>query len=84
MTSTGVGKITINSSTFSTYITGAYCSAQCTNYATNTTNINSTGTYYLVYAGNTKPKSGVNVTVRITLVGYSASRSVAAIGSISA
>lgn len=82
VTASGADRITVTSTHFSTYISGACCEAYGVNYETTTANINSTGTYYLVYKGTTIPKAGVNVTVKTQLVDYNSSRSVSAIGTI--
>lgn len=78
----GSDRITVTSTYFTTYISGAYCEAYGITYGTTTANINSVGTYYLVYKGTTAPKAGMDISVKVQLVDYNASRSVSAIGTI--
>lgn len=78
----GSDRITVTSTYFTTYISGAYCEAYGITYLTTTANINSVGTYYLVYKGTSAPKAGLNASVKVQLVDYNASRSVSAIGTM--
>ena len=84
VTASSAGKITFKSTTFSVYITGAYVYIYCYNYSTNSSNVNSTGKYYLNYSGSTVPKSGKSVTVKGSLTNYSVSKTVKAKGTITA
>lgn len=82
--SSGADRITIDSDVFNTYISGAYILANCTNFTTNSANINSNTTYQLVYSGTTTPKANVSVIVSMELKNYTTSVSVNASGTINA
>lgn len=84
LTASGVDRITVYSTTFNVYISGAYCYADCTNHSVASANINATSTYYLVYSGDSIPKSGVSVSVSTTLKNHVLSRYVMSSGSMTA
>ena len=83
MRSTGKSAITVNSTEFRTYISGAYAKATCTTHSAVSQNINSVGTYKLTYSGGVIPAKNVNVSVQTKLYNYTTSKSVNASGSIS-
>ena len=84
LTASGVDRITVYSTTFNVYISGAYCYADCTSHSVASANINATTTYYLTYSGASIPKSGVSVSVSTTLINYVLSRYVMSSGSMTA
>lgn len=85
--SSGASQITVKSTYFSTYISGAYCKVYGYNLSkkkatTNVATVNDTNSYTLNYKGKYQPKRNVNVTVKAKLARHNASRSVAANGII--
>lgn len=81
---TAAGRITVNSTSFSTYINGAYIYVYCDNYSATPQNVNSVRKYYLDYIGGMIPQIREPVIVKGTLENYGLSRTVNGSGTISA
>lgn len=81
-TSTGKGYISVSSTEFSVQISGAYVNVSGSSHTTSPLTVNTVGTYRLNYSGASVPKSGVRVSVALSLQNYSVSKGVTASGSI--
>lgn len=79
----GGDTVTIHSTSFYTYISGAYLNVTCSSRNSNSTNVVSTGDYYVKYSGDSVPKANVSVKMSGHLKEYASSLSVDAKGTIS-
>ena len=51
-------------------------------YPTNSSNVNSTGDYYLYYTSTYMPKKNNTINVRLELINYSTSKTVHSVGTL--